>query len=176
MRRTEDARTAFGGQIDCAQSWEDPVVLLAGLRVGPEDDVLSICASGDNCFALAIAGARSVTAIDLSAPQIALAKLKLMAAKRLDVERFRSFLGVGSIGQRVFLYHELRSDLDDQTRSFWDEHEHWIREGLIGCGIFERHLGTFRTRLLPLIHRRRTIDAFMDTPSLQAQRRFYTEH
>ena len=59
-------------------------MLQAGLQVGPDDDVLSICASGDNSFALAIAGARSVTAIDLSAPQIALAKLKLAAANTLS--------------------------------------------------------------------------------------------
>lgn len=175
MSGTEDTRSALGNRISYAQSWEDPQVLQRALRVGPDDDVLSICASGDNSFALAIAGARSVTAIDLSAPQIALAKLKLIAAQHLDLERFRSFLGVGPIGQRVFLYHELRPNLDEQTREFWDQREGWIREGLLGCGKFEQYLATFRTRLLPLVHRRATIAALMAEKTLDEQRRYFDE-
>ena len=134
-----------------------------GLSVGPSDRVLSICAAGDNSFALAIAGAESVTAIDLSGPQIALAKLKLAAAVAFDVERFRSFLGVGPIGQRVFLYHELRDALDDDVRAFWDGHEEWIRTGVLGCGKFERYLATFRTRLLPHGHRARRAPGTQNT-------------
>jgi len=175
MSGTEDTRDALGGRISYAQSWEDPIVLQRALGVGPDDDVLSICAAGDNSFALAIAGARSVTAIDLSAPQIALAKLKLVAAQHLDLERFRSFLGVGPIGQRVFLYHELRAHIDDPTRLFWDAHEAWIREGILGCGAFEKYLATFRTRLLPLVHRRSTIQALMACTSLEEQRRFFDD-
>lgn len=170
---TEATRAALGERISYAQSWEDPAVLQAGLCVGADDDVLSICAAGDNSFALAIAGARSVTAIDLSGPQIALAKLKLVAAQHFDLERFRSFLGVGNIGQRVFLYHELRPQLDEATCSYWDANEALIREGLLGCGKFEGYLGLFRDRLLPLVHRRKTIDAFLDCPDLQSQREFF---
>jgi S-adenosylmethionine-diacylglycerol 3-amino-3-carboxypropyl transferase len=152
------------------------VVLQAGLRVGHDDDVLSVCASGDNSFAMLIAGARTVTAIDLSGPQIALAKLKLAAAKNLDIDRFRSFLGLGSIGQRVFLYHELRSTLDDETRSYWDDHELQIREGLVGCGKFETYLGFFRQRALPLVHRRSTIDAFLNCKTVDEQQQLYDKH
>ncbi len=175
MSGTEATREALGARISYAQSWEDPRVLQAGLRVGPEDDVLSICASGDNSFALAIAGARSVTAIDLSAPQIALAKLKLTAAVHFDLERFRSFLGVGQMGQRVFLYHELRPHLDEATRAFWDEHEVWIRTGLTGCGKFEGYLSLFRERMLPLVHRRKTIDAFLACQTLEEQQNFFVK-
>jgi len=166
---TEATREALGGRISYAQSWEDPQVLQSGLRVGPDDDVLSICASGDNSFALAIAGARSVTAIDLSGPQLALARLKLAAAKRFDVGRFRSFLGLGPIGQRVFLYHEVRPGLDAFTRDYWDENEAQIREGLVGCGKFEKYLALFRKRVLPWVHRRSTIDDFLGCETLDAQ-------
>ena len=148
-------------RISYAQSWEDPEVLQAGLRVGPDDDVLSICAAGDNSFALAIAGARSVTAIDLSGPQIALAKLKLAAAQHFDVERFRSLLGVGPIGQRIYLYHDLRPTLDDATREYWDGHEVDIRTGLLACGKFEQYLHLFRERALPLVHRRSIVEALL---------------
>lgn len=170
---TEATRAALGERISYAQSWEDPQVLQAGLRVGSDDDVLSVCASGDNSFALAIAGARSVTAIDLSGPQLALAKLKLAAAKRFDVERFRSFLGLGHIGQRVFLYHEIRPELDAFTRDYWDENEVQIREGLAGCGKFEKYLALFRKRMLPWVHRRSTIDDFLGCETLAAQQELF---
>lgn len=173
MSGTEATREALGERISYAQSWEDPRILQAGLRVGSEDDVLSICASGDNSFALAIAGARSVTAIDLSAPQIALAKLKLVAATQFDLERFRSFLGVDQMGQRVFLYHELRPHLDEATRDFWDEREVWIRTGLTACGKFEGYLSLFREKMLPLVHRRKTIDAFLACETLEEQHAFF---
>ena len=176
MSGTEATRQALGERISYAQSWEDPRVLQAGLRVGPDDDVLSICASGDNSFALAIAGARSVTAIDLSAPQIALAKLKLAAARHFELDRFRSFLGVGQMGQRVFLYHELRPHLDDDTRAFWDDREAWIRTGLTGCGKFENYLSLFREKMLPLVHRRKTIDAFLACATLEEQHAFFHKH
>ena len=158
MSGTDATRAALGERISYAQCWEDPRMLQEALDVGPQDDVLSICSAGDNAFALAIAGARTVTCIDLSAPQIALAKLKLVAAEKFDLERFRSFLGVGPIGQRVFLYHELRPFLDESTRLWWDSHEAWIRSGLLNCGKFERYLSTFRTRVLPLVHRRKIVD------------------
>jgi len=172
---TEATRTALGERISYAQSWEDPEVLKAGLRVGLDDDVLSICASGDNSFALAIAGARSVTAIDLSGPQIALAKLKLAAAQHFDVDRFRSFLGVGPIGQRVSLYHDLRSALDDTTREYWDGHEEDIRTGLLACGKFERYLRLFRERALPLVHRRSVVEEFLGCETVQAQQAFFDD-
>jgi S-adenosylmethionine-diacylglycerol 3-amino-3-carboxypropyl transferase len=175
MSGTEATRSALGERISYAQCWEDPAVLQAALRVGPGDDVLSICSAGDNAFALLAAGAESVTCIDLSAPQIALAKLKLVAAGALNLDRFRSLLGLGQGGQRLALYHEIRSALDSDTRSWWDAHEEWIRTGLVHCGKFERYLGTFRTRVLPLVHGRDTVDDFLALADPAAQRQFYDE-
>jgi S-adenosylmethionine-diacylglycerol 3-amino-3-carboxypropyl transferase len=173
MSGTDATRAALGERISYAQCWEDPRVLQSALEVGPEDDVLSICSAGDNAFALAIAGARTVTCIDLSAPQIALAKLKLVAAQKFDLERFRSFLGVGPIGQRVFLFHELRPFLDEPTRLWWDSHEEWIRSGLLNCGKFERYLSTFRTRVLPFVHRRKTVERLLGMSDLAEQKHFF---
>ena len=134
MSGTEDTRAALGDKISYAQSWEDPAVLLSALNVGPSDDVLSICASGDNSFALAIAGARSVTAIDLSAPQIALARLKLAAAKVLDVARFRSFLGVGDIGQRVFCTTRFGPNLMKKRARFGTIEKRGFEKALLAVG------------------------------------------
>jgi S-adenosylmethionine-diacylglycerol 3-amino-3-carboxypropyl transferase len=171
--RSGDTRPAKADDISHSQCWEDPALLQAALHLGPEDDVLSVCGAGDNPFALAIAGARSVTIVDSSTPQIALAKLKLVAAQALDVERFRSFLGAGDIGQRVYLYHGLRAQMDDSSVAFWDQHEDWIRTGLLGCGAFEKSLTSFRSRVLPFVHRERTVGALLSMETLQEQRVFY---
>lgn len=161
--------------ISYAQCWEDPAVLLDALRVGPEDDVLSITSAGDNSFALAIAGARSVTAIDLSFPQTALAELKLAAARHLPVQSVRSALGFGDFGRRVWFYHFLRDGLSEGARAYWDAHEPVIREGIVNGGRFERYLATFRTRVLPLVHGRRAIDGMLACRTLEEQRAFFEE-
>ena len=175
MSGTEATREALGERISYAQVWEDPEVLLRALKVVPGERVLSICSAGDNAFALAAAGAH-VTAIDLSKPQLALAELKLAAAVQFDIDRFRSFLGLDGVGQRVHLYHELRPQLSDSTRAWWDAHELEIRTGLLNCGRFERYLESFRTRALPVVHRRKTIDALLEPKSLAEQRSFYEQH
>ncbi|MEC9388597.1 MAG: DUF3419 family protein [Myxococcota bacterium] len=158
-----------------AQSWEAPQALCSALSVRSTDRVVSLCETGDMGFAFAIAGAESVTIACASAAQMALGKLKLVAAAELDVERFRSFLGVGPIGQRVFLYHEIRGRLDPATRAFWDGNEESIRLGVLGSGQAEAALAGFRTRVLPLVHRRHTVEQLFDQRSLADQQSFYQQ-
>ncbi len=162
--------------ISYAQCWEDPAVLLEALAVGPADDVLSICSAGDNSFALAIAGANSVTCIDLSFPQVALAELKLEAVRALPVQSVRSLFGLGHFGRRVWFYHFLRERLRPEVRAYWDHHEEVIRLGCLEQGRFEKYLTTFRTRVLPLVHGRDTIDALLACASLDEQAAFYGSH
>jgi len=172
MSGTEATRAAMGDRVSYAQVWEDPAILLQALAVQPGDRVLSVCSAGDNAFALAAAGAR-VTAIDLSAPQLALAELKLVAAVHLDLERFRSFLGLTGVGQRVQLYHEIRDHLSERARTWWDAHEADIRTGVLRCGRFERYLETFRTRALPLVHSRDRVRAMLEQSDPALQRKFF---
>jgi S-adenosylmethionine-diacylglycerol 3-amino-3-carboxypropyl transferase len=161
------------GRLNYAQCWEDPRLLCAALQVGPDDDVLSICSAGDNSFALAIAGARSVTAIDLSKPQLHLAELKLHAATRMKVEAMRCLLGLDERGRRVWFYHSIREGLSTDAQAYWDAHESTIREGISESGRFEGYLKLFRTRLLPMVHSPKTVAALLaQGPATQAD--FYS--
>lgn len=169
------ADSVLATSVSYAQCWEDPAVLLAALSVGPDDDVLSITSAGDNSFALAIAGARSVTCVDLSFPQTALAELKLLAVRELPVQSVRSMFGLGHFGRRVWFYHFVREKLRPEVRAYWDRHEEMIRLGLLGQGRFEKYLETFRTRVLPMVHGRDTIDAMLACISLEQQRAVYAE-
>jgi S-adenosylmethionine-diacylglycerol 3-amino-3-carboxypropyl transferase len=172
---TGETRAALGGRISYAQVWEDPAVLSAALDVGPEDDVLSVCSAGDNAFSLALAGARRVVCVDLSAPQLSVAELKLAAAVHFDLDRFRSLLGLGGMGQRVSLYHDLRPHLSERAQNWWDANEADIRTGIVGCGRFERYLRLFRERMLPMVHSRRTVDALLALDDLDRQQAFFAD-
>lgn len=165
--------SVFEQRLSYAQCWEDPAVLQEALQVGAEDDVLSICSAGDNSFALVIAGARSVTAIDLSVPQLATAELKLSALQAFPVDGVYTLLGLNAFGRRVHTYHQLRETLSERARQYWDLHEEVIRLGLLSQGKFERYLEAFRSRLLPLVHRRRTIEDMMALSDLGAQRAYF---
>ena len=160
-------------RLSYAQCWEDPAVLSAALQITPDDDVLSICSAGDNSFALAIDGARSVVAIDLSAPQLAIAELKLLAVRRLPLDGVYTLLGLNAFGRRVFTYHQIRDGLSDDARRYWDANEDLIREGVLSRGRFEQYLGMFRERILPLVHRRSTTARLLALDDVAAQREFY---
>jgi S-adenosylmethionine-diacylglycerol 3-amino-3-carboxypropyl transferase len=165
----------LAGRISYSQCWEDPGLLSEALQVGPDDDVLSICSAGDNSFALAIDGAKSITAIDLSLPQLHLAELKLLAAREMPVESMRCLLGLDEPGRRVWFYHSIREGLSAPARAHWDAHEATIRKGISSSGRFERYFALFRTRLIPLVHRRSTVAALLATgPEDQAG--FYDAH
>ena len=165
--------SSLKSHLSYSQCWEDPAVLVAGLRLGEGDDVLSICSAGDNSFALAIAGARSVTAIDLSAPQVALAELKLAAIRSLPPEGVYTLLGLNAPGRRVFSYHQLRGQLTAPAQAFWADNEELLRLGVLGQGKFERYLGLFRTKIMPLVHRKRTIQALLRQSDPAQQREFF---
>lgn len=171
--RSTVADSVLARGISYAQCWEDPRMLTEALAVGPDDDVLSICSAGDNSLALAMAGARSVTAIDLSLPQLALAEAKLVAARELPIQSVRSFLGLGHFGRRVWFYHYVRPHLSEEARAWWDANEDVVRAGIMGAGRFERYLTTFRERVLPLVHGRAVIDGLLDCRSLDEQRDYY---
>ena len=171
--RSELVKTDLANRINYAQCWEDEDILLEALQVGPGDRVLSICSGGDNSIALALTGAQ-VTAVDLSEPQIAVAELKL-AGRFLHHAEFLQLMGLGESGRRLRIYHQVRDHLTEPSRRFWDANEGTIRLGLLGLGRFERYLDTFRTKLLPLVHRRKTIDAFLACQGVDEQARFYDE-
>ncbi len=163
---------ALAKRISYAQCWEDPGVLVPALQPGPGSHVLSIASAGDNSLALALAGAERVTALDLSEPQLHLLALKL-AGGHLAYEEFLQLLGLLPGGRRVFLYHRAREFLAEEPRRYWDAHEDVIREGLLHSGKFERYLGTFRTKVLPLIHPRDRCETLAGFEDLAPQREFY---
>lgn len=160
--------------VNYAQCWEDTAVLRRALRIGPDDDVLSVASGGDNSFALLMDDPRSVTAVDCNLEQIHLLELKIGLIKTLDYDDFTGFLGASPCVRRRSIYRSVRSSLSPQARHYWDQRLDQIKRGVIHCGKFERYLSVFRRFILPLIICSREIDEFIRAESIEQQKEIFT--
>lgn len=172
--RSEIAQTMALDVVRYSQVWEDHQVLCEGLAIGPEDDVLSIASAGCNVLALLLAGARSVTAIDMSPAQIALLELKLAGIRLLSHDTFVTFMGATrSTTPRTDTYNQLRHQLSFQAQQFWDAHTDDIDNGIIHCGRFDKYLRLFLEQHLPGVWPQGTQQRLLDAGSLAEQGRIF---
>ena len=172
--RSEIAQTMALDMVRYSQVWEDHRVLCEGLAISPEDDVLSIASSGCNVLALLLAGARSVTAIDMSPAQIALVELKLAGIRLLSHDVFVAFMGATqSTTARLDTYAQIRHQLTSISQQFWDAHADEIAKGVIHCGRFDKYLRLFLEQHLPSVWPQGAQQRLLDAGSLAEQRRVY---
>ncbi|MBI5691334.1 MAG: DUF3419 family protein [Verrucomicrobia bacterium] len=170
---TEAAQRADFSRIRYAQVWEDADVLLAALDVRPEDTVVSIASAGDNALALLGAGAARVVALDLNPAQLACLALRVAAYRELSHEGLLELLGSRPSDRRVELYRRCRPMLAPAVRDFWDARPVCIAAGVGGAGKFEDYFRLFRSRVLPLVHRRSTVAALLRGGDRAAREAFY---
>jgi S-adenosylmethionine-diacylglycerol 3-amino-3-carboxypropyl transferase len=162
-----------------ANVWEDAEVLrealLPAVPLGRAGRFLSIASGGDNAFALLASGAE-VVAADLSPAQIALVELKRAAIRRLQHPEALAFLGALQGGRdRRAVYESLEPDLPESARDFWRARPGALAGGVLHHGRFEEYFRLFRERVLPLVHRRATVDRLLEPKDDEARRRFYRE-
>ncbi len=160
-------------EIRYAQSWEDPVTVTEGLRIDSSSHVLAIASGGDNALAMLLRDAASVTAVDMSAAQIALLELKVRALEYFPHRVCMRFLGVLPADDRLRLFGELQPWLSDVARAYWNRRPGDIRDGVIHCGKFERYFTLFRRVMLPLMQSRRTVHALLSCASSAEQEEVY---
>lgn len=76
---------------------------------------------------------------------------------------------------RLALYHRCRPLLSPKVAAFWDGKPDIIANGIGSGGKFENYFRLFRTRILPLVHGRKTIADLLKGGSETERRRFYSE-
>jgi S-adenosylmethionine-diacylglycerol 3-amino-3-carboxypropyl transferase len=157
-----------------ANCWEDADVLCEALgdRTGRHGRVLSIASGGDNSFALAAEGAQ-VVAVDLSQAQLAVVELKRTALLAFEHDVALQFFGLAPCPDRWTLYKHVRPRLGPTVAGFWDERRALIDGGFALGGKFEAYFRMFRRRVLPLVHRRGTIQALLTSRDHDARLQFY---
>lgn len=168
---SEIAGKAKFDHIRYAQLWEDADVLCAALAQAPGKTLVSICSAGDNALAMLTLDPARVVVVDLSPAQIACLHLRIGAYRALTQPEFLELMGSRPSERRGALLDRAIADLDTETRVFWQGlRADVIAHGAGGVGKFERYFRIFRTRLLPLVHARKTIDdIFVPRPRAQRQ-------
>lgn len=170
---SEVASRADFTKIRYAQVWEDPEILLTALDIQPGDHCLSIASAGDNALALLTGNPERVFALDLNPSQIACLELRCAALRTLSHPEFLALLGSCPSTARLDLYHRARPLLTPATRDFWDAQIPLITAGIATGGRFENYFATFRQRILPWVHSRKTIEALLQPRPPEERLEFY---
>ncbi len=159
-----------------AQCWEDADILLEGLAIQPGDTCMSIASAGDNALALLTRDPARVVALDLSPAQLACLALRVAAYRELKHSELLELIGSRPSQQRVQLYQRCRSQLAPDVRAFWDGQSAVLERGIGGGGKFEHYFRIFSRRVLPLVHRRRTVLEMLEgNPDQRAREQFYQQ-
>ena len=156
-----------------ANVWEDPTLLIEGLDINSKHKVLSIASAGDNALALLTQNPEIVVAIDLNHGQLYLTELKKIAISALNQAEFVKFIGFVQDENRWETYINFRDELSGEARAYWNGKEEDIKDGIIQSGKFEKYLKTFAKRMLPLIHRKKTVGKLFEKKSAADQMSFY---
>lgn len=144
---------AFRGLV-YAQIWEDPVIDMEGLEIGPGMRVVSIASGSCNALSYLTADPEAVIAVDLNRAHIALGHLKIAAIRHLpSYERFRRFVAEADHHENAEIYKLLIAPhLDPISRKYWEGRDftgrrrfsHFTRgiyrQGLLGGFIGIAHL------------------------------------
>ncbi|MBU2981680.1 BtaA family protein [Lentibacter algarum] len=172
MQTSEIESKADFEHIRYAQLWEDADVLTKGLGDCKGGTLVSICSAGDNALAMLTLDPAKVVVVDLSLAQIACLKLRIGAFTNLTHPEFLQLMGARPSDNRKALLSKALKGTDAETTAYWqglaDEVE---QHGAGGAGKFERYFRIFRTRLLPFVHSRKTIDdTFVSRPKPERQK------
>jgi len=163
------------------QIWEDPVVDMKALGIGPGHEVIAIASGGCNVLSYLTADPAGVTAVDLNGAHVALGRLKICALQNLpDHDAFFRFFGRASARANIADYdRRLRMKLDPETRAYWDKRRTFGRRRIgMFAHNFYRHglLGHFlgAGHALAKLH---GVDpaVILEARTLEEQRRLYQE-
>jgi S-adenosylmethionine-diacylglycerol 3-amino-3-carboxypropyl transferase len=112
---------AFSGLV-YPQIWEDPVVDMEALGLGPRDHVVAIASGSCNVLSYLTADPARISAVDLNGAHIALGRLKLAALARLpDHAAYLRFFGRADAPANVAAYDaRIAPGLDPASRAYWE--------------------------------------------------------
>ncbi len=153
--------------------WEDADILLEGLRIKEGEDCLSVASAGDNTLSMLVYNPKSILAVDINKVQLACLELKMAAFKHLDYNKVLELIGVLDSNNRLDIFNNIKHDISETARNFFQINNDIIVEGLIFAGKMERYFRLFRKILIPLIHSRKTVKNLLKAEDLPTQRKVY---
>jgi S-adenosylmethionine-diacylglycerol 3-amino-3-carboxypropyl transferase len=118
---SERAFTLAFSSLVYPQIWEDPLVDLEALELGPIHRMITIASGGCNVLSYLSAAPAHITAVDLNTAHVALNRLKLAAARHLPghAEFARFFAGANSHENVAAFDLYIKPHLDADTLAYW---------------------------------------------------------
>ena len=159
-----------------SQCWEDTEVLLESLNIQENNICFGILSAGDNVFSMLAENPKKVVALDISFPQIALAKLKKEVFNSLSYEEMLEFMGVMKSDKRIEIYDRIKENLDKEVKEYWDFNKEAIQKGIIHAGKFEKFFKIFREKILPFVHSKKRIEKLLEKKSRQERIEYYDKY
>ena len=159
-----------------SQCWEDTEVLLESLDIQENDICFGILSAGDNVFSMLAENPKKVVALDISFPQIALAKLKKEVFNSLSYEEMLEFMGVMKSDKRIEIYDRIKENLDKEVKEYWDFNRESIEKGIIHAGKFEKFFKIFREKILLFVHSKKRIEKLLEKKSRQERIEYYDKY
>ena len=141
---------AFKGLV-YPQIWEDPVIDMQALNIGPDDHLICIASGSCNTMSYLTAGPAKITAVDLSPAHVALGRLKITAAQNLpDYRSYYKFFGEANRKDNLDLYEKyIAPNLEISARSWWEKGSLFsganikaFTKGFYRKGLLGRFIGT----------------------------------
>jgi S-adenosylmethionine-diacylglycerol 3-amino-3-carboxypropyl transferase len=162
-------------QIKYANCWEDADLLLTAVPNNAKGNFFSIASGGDNSLALLTKNPKTLIVVDMNAAQLYLLELKIAAFKFLEYEELLSFLGIHESEKRLEVYRSIRKGISEEAQVYWDGNLGSIAMGVLHSGKFEKYFHLFRTKVLPWIHSRQTIQHLLAKKTAKEQNEFYAD-
>lgn len=156
-----------------AQVWEDAEVLIEGLDIKEDDNILSIASAGENAISMLIKNPNKVYAIDLNTNQIACSEFKVICYKYLDYEECMNLIGVFKCDNRLDLFDKIKDKLSEGTKKYLEENIEVVKNGIIHAGKFENYFHIFGQKVLPLIHSKKTRQELLEKKTREERLEFY---
>ena len=127
-------------------------------------------------FSMLAENPKKVVALDISFPQIALAKLKKEVFNSLSYEEMLEFMGVMKSDKRIEIYDRIKENLDKEVKEYWDFNKEAIEKGIIHTGKFEKFFKIFREKILPFVHSKKRIEKLLEKKSRQERIEYYDKY
>lgn len=159
-----------------ANCWEDSEILLDALCIKKGEVGLSIASAGDNTLAMLLCEPQKVYAFDLNKTQLFCMELKMAAFRNLEYGSTLELLGVRKSSDRLKLYENVKGDMSEEARTYFDENSSIIRLGIINTGKFEHYFHLFRKYVAPLFCSKKKLAEFCNLQSLDEQKVFYNKY
>ena len=126
-------------------SQEDALTEYRALDLRPGDRLVSVASAGEVPLNLIALEDVRIEAVDVSASQLSLSRLKLAACLALEPAEAAGFLGFADApaALRDRLFDRVVTFLDESERLFWRRNMAAVERGPVRAGRFERYLRTF---------------------------------